>query len=84
MKGFLPVTVLSIISSGSGTGRTIQRRRLPTPLRTSAATHDLELLLDCCTDIVHFEDGSIIDKFQMDEAGLEKIRNYFIKGVPTK
>ena len=36
-KGFLPVTVLSIISSGSGTGRTIQRRRLPTPLRTSAA-----------------------------------------------
>lgn len=46
-------------------------------------THDLELLLDCCTDIVHFEDGSIIDKFQMDEAGLEKIRNYFIKGVPT-
>lgn len=53
-------------------------------MRTSAATHDLELLLDCCTDIVHFEDGSIIDKFQMDEAGLEKIRNYFIKGVPTK
>lgn len=47
-------------------------------------THDLELLLDCCTDIVHFEDGSIIDKFQMNEAGLEKIRNYFIKGVPTK
>ena len=35
-------------------------------------THDLELLLDCCTDIVHFADGSIIDKFQMDEAGLEK------------
>ena len=34
--------------------------------------------------IVHFEDGSISDKFQMDEAGLEKIRNYFIKGVPTK
>ena len=34
---FPPVTVLSIISSGSGTGRTIQRRRLPTPLRTSAA-----------------------------------------------
>ena len=34
---FSTVTVLSIISSGSGTGRTIQRRRLPTPLRTSAA-----------------------------------------------
>ena len=47
-------------------------------------THDLELLLDCCTDIVHFENGSIIDQFQMDEAGLEKIRNYFIKGVSVK
>ena len=47
-------------------------------------THDLELLLDCCTDIVHFEDGSIIDKFQMDEAGLEKIRNYFSKGGAYK
>ena len=41
-------------------------------------THDLELLLDCCTDIVHFEDGSIIDKFQMDEAGLEKIRHHML------
>lgn len=43
-------------------------------------THDLELLLDCCTDILHFEDGSIIDQFQMDAAGLEKIRDYFIRG----
>ena len=44
-------------------------------------THDLELILDCCTDIVHFEEGYIVDQFQMDEAGLEKIRNYFIKGA---
>lgn len=44
-------------------------------------THDLELILDCCTDIVHFESGSIIDQFQMDGEGLEKIRNYFIKGA---
>ena len=47
-------------------------------------THDLELILDCCTDIVHFEDGSIIDQFPMDADGLEKIRNYFIKGVSVK
>ena len=44
----------------------------------------LELILDCCTDIVHFEDGSIIDQFPMDADGLEKIRNYFIKGVSVK
>ena len=44
-------------------------------------THDLELILDCCTDIVHFEEGYIVDQFQMDKVGLEKIRNYFIKGA---
>ena len=47
-------------------------------------THDLELILDCCTDIIHFEDGFIIDQFPMDADGLEKIRNYFIKGVSVK
>lgn len=47
-------------------------------------THDVELILDCCTDIIHFEDGSIIDQFQMNEIGLEKIRKYFIKGVSAK
>lgn len=43
-------------------------------------THDLELILDCCTDIIHLEDGSIIDQYGMDEDGLRKIREYFIKG----
>ena len=43
-------------------------------------THDLELILDCCTNIVHFADGAIIDQYRMDEAGLGKIREYFING----
>ena len=47
-------------------------------------THDLELILDCCTDIIHLEDGSIIDQYGMDEDGLRKIREYFIKGVSVK
>ena len=47
-------------------------------------THDLELILDCCTDIIHFEDGSIIDQYGMDEDGLRKIREYFIKGGSEK
>lgn len=47
-------------------------------------THDLELILDCCTDIIHLEDGSVIDKYGMDEDGLKKIREYFIKGVSVK
>ena len=42
-------------------------------------THDLELILECCTDILHFENGSIADSYQMDEEGLEKIKSYFMK-----
>ena len=47
-------------------------------------THDLELILDCCTDIIHFEDGMIIDQYRMDEDGLRKIKEYFIKGGSEK
>ena len=47
-------------------------------------THDLELILDCCTDIIHLEDGSVIDQYGMDEDGLKKIREYFIKGESVK
>ena len=42
-------------------------------------THDLELLLDCCTDIIHFENGAIKEQYRMDEDGLGKIRDYFIQ-----
>ena len=47
-------------------------------------THDLELILDCCTDIIHFEDGSMIDQYRMDEEGFRKVREYFIEGVAVK
>ena len=43
-------------------------------------THDLELILDCCTDIVHFENGAIMEQYPVDETGIEKIREYFITG----
>ena len=62
----------------------VLRQVRDTGITVYVITHDLELILDCCTDIVHFENGSIIDQFQVDEAGLEKIRNYFIKGVSVK
>ena len=62
----------------------VLRQVRDTGITVYVITHDLELILDCCTNIVHFENGSIIDQFQMDEAGLEKIRNYFIKGVSVK
>ena len=42
-------------------------------------THDLELLTDCCTNVIHLEDGEVVEQYRMDEEGLEKIRDYFIK-----
>ncbi|WP_417018584.1 ABC transporter ATP-binding protein [Anaerotignum sp.] len=62
----------------------VLRQVRDTGITVYVITQDLEMKLDCCTDIVHFENGSIIVQFQMDEAGLEKIRNYFIKGVSVK
>ncbi|MDO4265658.1 MAG: energy-coupling factor ABC transporter ATP-binding protein [Eubacteriales bacterium] len=59
----------------------VLRQVRDTGITVYVITHDLELILDCCTDIVHFEDGSIIDQFHMNEVGLKKIRNFFLKGV---
>ena len=43
-------------------------------------THDLELIIECCTDVIHFENGTIADQYQMDAEGMEKIRKYFMQG----
>ena len=41
-------------------------------------THDLELLLDCCTDIIHFAQGDIADQYPMDAGGLLRVCTYFM------
>ena len=58
----------------------VLRQVRDTGITVYVITHDLELILDCCTDIVHFEDGSTIDQFPMDADGLVKIRNFFLRG----
>ncbi|AGX42695.1 ABC transporter ATP-binding protein [Clostridium saccharobutylicum] len=42
-------------------------------------THDLELIADCCTDVIHLENGRIVDQYPIDKDGLLKIEKYFIK-----
>lgn len=44
-------------------------------------THDFELILECCTDIIHFENGAIADQYSVDREGLEKIKQYFVQGL---
>ena len=41
-------------------------------------THDLELILECCTDVIHFENGEIMEQYPVDLQGLQKISNYFL------
>ena len=41
-------------------------------------THDLELLLDCCTDIIHFAQGNIAGQYPMDAGGLLRVCTYFM------
>ena len=41
-------------------------------------THDLELLLDCCTDIIHFAQGNIAGQYPMDAGGLSRVCAYFM------
>ena len=44
-------------------------------------THDFELLLACCSSVVHFEKGTIRDQYALDAPGVEKLRAYFLQGL---
>lgn len=46
-------------------------------------THDLELILSCCTDVIHLADGDIVEQYPVDETGMKKIKEYFLKGVSS-
>lgn len=36
-------------------------------------THDLELILECCTDIIHLENGSVKEQYSVDGTTAERI-----------
>lgn len=42
-------------------------------------THDLELILDCCTDFVYFENGQISEQYELDDGGVERLKAYFMQ-----
>jgi energy-coupling factor transport system ATP-binding protein len=41
-------------------------------------THDLELILECCTHIVHLHGGEVRDEYPLDSAGEKKLADFFI------
>ena len=53
-------------------------------LQTSAAlslviTHDPELIMSCCTHILHIENGRVLAFYPLNKAGIERVSTYFLQ-----
>ncbi|UTY34120.1 energy-coupling factor transporter ATPase [Treponema putidum] len=53
-------------------------------LQTSAAlslviTHDPELIMSCCTHILHIENGRVLAFYPLNKAGIERVSVYFLQ-----
>lgn len=46
-------------------------------------SHDLELIFECCTHILHFEKGKIADSYSLNSEGEEKLKKFFISALNT-
>ena len=42
-------------------------------------THDYELIVSCCTHVLHLEHGVVQEQYALDAAGLQRIQNFFIE-----
>lgn len=42
-------------------------------------THDLELILNCCTHVLHLSEGKIKDFFEMKGENIQRIRTIFLR-----
>lgn len=42
-------------------------------------THDYELIVSCCTHVLHLEHGMVQEQYAMDAAGLQRLQNFFIE-----
>ena len=42
-------------------------------------THDYELIVSCCTHVLHLEHGAVREQYALDAAGLQRLQNFFIE-----
>ena len=41
-------------------------------------THDPELIIRCCTHILHLEEGTVYDLYELNQEGKDKIEHFFL------
>ena len=53
--------------------------RMKDRIRSSVIiTHDPELILQCCTHVIHVENGRILGFYPLNEEGVERVKWYFL------
>jgi energy-coupling factor transport system ATP-binding protein len=48
-------------------------------LSTLVITHDFELVMGCCTHVLHLDKGRVVDFYPFDAIGINKARSYFVR-----
>ncbi len=44
-------------------------------------THDLELILNCCNEIIHIESGKLKEHYQLTQSSLDILKSFFLESV---
>ncbi len=47
-------------------------------LVTMIITHDMELVLGCCTHALHLSEGKVKDFYEINKEGIDKVKEFFI------
>lgn len=42
-------------------------------------THDYELIVSCCTHVLHLEHGEVQEQYLLDEKGIQRLKEFFIE-----
>jgi energy-coupling factor transporter ATP-binding protein EcfA2 len=42
-------------------------------------SHDLELILECCTHVLHLVNGGVVGNYPLDSQGVAKLRTFFVR-----
>lgn len=69
-------------TSGLDYAHMLQTARILRRLRDAGAfifviTHDYELIAEVCDEVVHLKNGAIRERYDMDEAGVAKLKRFF-------